>query len=213
MTTAVCVDGDCFGVGPTGTLELRSQAWPHACDPTEGGGVYCDAGAGLRTDPPHTALGGGGAGAGTQTILWPGGACGVLTQISQRLAAASFTNPSPCRAMVVSMQINGRLRADADGGQFENPVPVSSGVNVLGEYRINGGAWIAYRNATWDSDATADSVSTVGGDHITPPLTLTIPPGGNVVIDTRIRVTCANTNSVVRFVVNEPQISLMGVTQ
>ncbi|MFF6801159.1 hypothetical protein [Streptomyces sp. NPDC012616] len=206
------------GLSGTGTaadpIVVNTQAWPYACPvDAEGGGIYCDPASGeLKGEPGQVTASGGNLGGATQQITWPGGACGSFTQVSERLAAATIINPSSCRPMLVTMQINGRLRADVDAAVHGDPTPPSTGINVFGEYRINGGGYTLYRNATWVTDATTQSVTATGGDDVHPPQTFTIPPGGSATIDTRIRVICTTANSTIRLVLNEPAISLFGVT-
>ncbi|MER6557862.1 hypothetical protein ABT300_08855 [Streptomyces sp. NPDC001027] len=199
---------------PGSPLAAAVDTWPYACDiGTSGSGVYCDPATGeLKGEPPQTTASGGAQSGATQQLPWPGTACGSFTQVSQRLAAATIVNPSSCRPMVVTMQMNGRLRADVDAAVHGDPTPPSTGVNVFGEYQINGGGFQVYRNATWVTDATTASVTAVGGDDIHPPQNFTIPPGGSATVDTRIRVICTTANSTVRLVLNEPAISLFGVT-
>jgi hypothetical protein len=116
--------------------------------------------------------------------------------------------------MAVSVQIGGRLRADVDAAVHGDATPISAGVNVIGSFRVNGGAYTVYRNATWVTDATTASVSVgSGGDDFNMVAPLIVPPGGVATIDTRIQAVCSTNNAIVRLVLNEPSISMFGVTQ
>lgn len=210
VTTGCGINGDGTAGSP---LTAAVSTWGNACADTNGMRVYCASDGLLRTEPASTTQVAHAAGGATQNIPDPGPTCGTFSVISQRLNALTFTNPSACRDMAVSLEFGGRLRADMNQDLWDAATAgVATGVNVLGEYRINGGPWINWRNATWNGDPSQNLISAVGGDHDFLPAQVTVAPGAAIVIDTRISVTCANVNRAIRYLINEPSINASGVT-
>lgn len=213
VTTGPCgVLGNGLPADPVRANTNPNWSYPCTHSAANGTSVYCDPATGqLHGEPPVMTATARVAGGATQTITWPGTPCPTSTVLSERLNALTFNNPSTCRPMSVMLQLGGRTRADVDAAIHGDATPISAGVNVMAEYRVNGGPYTVFRNSTWVTDATTASVTAAGGDDWIAPAPIVIPPGGSAVIDTRVSANCSTNNPIVRLVLNEASITMFGV--
>lgn len=128
--------------------------------------------------------------------------------------AATLVNPSPCRFMMVDLEVNGRLRFDITRSEFEANGGAAYTVNCETFISFNGAGFQLWRNETWFHGSTqADEVTVVGhgagGNIVQPPL---IPPGGTLTVDWLYRITALG-NPSGRVLYNPPSLRLMGHTQ
>lgn len=198
-------------------VQANVAAWPFACpQDANAQDVYCSPGTGqLQTAPEKF----------TESAFTPVGALAVVntqpancpgpTVVFNEASAMVFTNPDPCRPMVVNLEFGGRVRLDVENDLMLTNLNAFT-VNALTFYQVNGGGMILARNDTYNHESGLNNQTTAAG-HVfeSTPAPVIIPPGGAITIDTQMQYTCSGAvdGTQIQITRNGPSIRATGWSQ
>ena len=212
---AVAASTACMTAAGTGTaadpitMTPNTSPWTFACQDTNGDPIHCASDGKLRAEPPHTTQALSVGSGGTQIVPTTAVACGATNPIgTQRNAAMTFTNPSPCRSMTVHLYFSPRLRIATDA----TLTATYAGI-LTSEHSINGGAFQQNYQSTFDHVQGTGITSRAGGTNSVVVFPVTLAPAAAMTISTRFTYRCTGAQSQAQQVVlNPPGIEAYGVT-
>lgn len=210
----VCVGG-CLTTDTSGKLVISTGTWNHTCSNNLGATIHCSDDGVLRGEPSPVTVFDYASPAPTVTNAATAGLpLGTTLDYSTSGNRVSITNTSACLSMLVELTMGARLQVDFD---HANTTPGGHVYALVGQYRINGGAYSDYQRTQWaeqdaTTPATPDNSTQAGTVWPVALRPFTLAPGASAIIDTRVNVEISGVNTSVRTRISEPSIRIVGRT-